>query len=508
MAIKSQKTLLIKNIGYNFLIQVCLLLLFMITTPIVIHGLGNEAYGILSIVLVIVGYFGFLDLGMTQASVKFLSEHLARGEKKQVYQVVSTSIFTNLVLGVLGGILIALFAPLFAEKIFKVSPSFQDEAKLAFYIFAVGFPAVLIQGTLQAIPTAFQRFDIINIINGIAGTLQALGAMTLVLLGFGLREVVISYLIVRILSASFYLFILHNLLPDFQLRPMWHRPTFVRLIHFGGWVLVSTLVGPLMVNFDRVFIGSLLSVVAVTYYVVPYGMVSKLGIIYGSAMPVLFPAFSERAALPDKASFKSLLLRSTEFLLVTLTPLVLIVIVFAGEILKVWMGADFAQRSAVVAQILAFTILVNGFATIPYTAVQGAGRPDITAKFHLIELPVYIGLCLLLIPLLGINGAALAWAIRATMDVSLLFYFAKKLTSLKLQEIFSNSFKLKFSIVLVFGLSLFLIKTFIFNIAICGALILVSLAFYAIGLWLYGLNETDKSFFIGFKSRLFKRVTQ
>jgi len=464
MAIKSQGSLLIKNTGYNFFTQVVLLLLFMITTPIVVHGLGDEAYGIISMVLVLVGYFSFLDLGMSQATVKFISEHLAKGEEKETRQIVSTSIFTNLALGIFGGILIALFTPLLVEKIFKVSPLFQNEAKLAFYIFAVGFPFVLIQGTLQAIPTAFQRFDIINIINGIAAALQALIAMILVLFGFGIREVVILYLVVRIFSSSFYLFILFKLLPNIQLRPMWHKPIFLKLLNFGGWILVSYIVGPLMVNFDRIFIGSLLSVAAVTYYVVPFGLVSKLGIIHNSAAPVLYSAFSERSTLPDKTSFNNLFLRSTNFLFIVLTPIVLIFVVFSGEILKLWMGQDFALKSTVVAQVLAFAILVNGFATIPYVALQGVGRPDITGKLHLIELPAYIGLCLLLIPLLGINGAALAWTIRVTMDMGMLFYFAKKLTNLKFQEIIPNSFKLKFTIILVFGLSLFLIKTFIFSV--------------------------------------------
>ncbi len=140
-------SLLVKNIGLNFFTQIWLLLLFMVTTPIVVHGLGYEAYGIMSLVLVLVGYFSFFDLGMSQATVKFVSEHLARGEKNQVHQVVSTSIFTNFVLGILGGILIALLTPLFAEKIFRVSPFLQGDAKLSFYILAIGFPAILIQGT-------------------------------------------------------------------------------------------------------------------------------------------------------------------------------------------------------------------------------------------------------------------------------------------------------------------------------------------------------------------------
>ena len=37
---------LIKNTFWNFFTQVWLILIFMVTTPIVVHNLGDEAYGI------------------------------------------------------------------------------------------------------------------------------------------------------------------------------------------------------------------------------------------------------------------------------------------------------------------------------------------------------------------------------------------------------------------------------------------------------------------------------
>jgi O-antigen/teichoic acid export membrane protein len=329
--------------------------------------------------------------------------------------------------------------------------------------------------------------------------------MGLVLLGFGIKEVVVSYLIIRILSALVYSFILFKLLPDIQLRPMWHRSTFPKLIHFGGWILISALVGPLMVNFDRILIGSLLSVTAVTYYVVPYGMVSKLGIIHGSAVPVLFPAFSSRGALSDKTSLQNLFMRSVNLLIIVMLPFVFIIFIFAGEILKIWMGLEFAQRSTIVAQILTFAVLINGLATIPYTTIQGLGRPDLTAKFHLIEIPIYIGLCLFLIPLYGINGVALAWAIRVSIDAILLFWSAKRIAGLSIRSLFSNEFVRGLVLGTGFGVIMFWIRSFTDQVLTQGILIAISLGFYILIIWRYGLDEVDRSAFVRVKSGLFKK---
>jgi O-antigen/teichoic acid export membrane protein len=65
--------------------------------------------------------------------------------------------------------------------------------------------------------------------------------------------------------------------------------------------------------------------------------------------------------------------------------------------------------------------LWNCFAFVPLALLQGIGRPDLPAKFYLLELPLYVGAAWFLIPKLGIAGAALAWALRVALDAVLLF---------------------------------------------------------------------------------------
>ena len=71
-------------------------------------------------------------------------------------------------------------------------------------------------------------------------------------------------------------------------------------------------------------------------------------------------------------------------------------------------------------QILAAGFLVNSLAIIPAAFLQGTGRPDIPAKFHLLELPIHVVLSWLLITRWGIAGAAMAWTSRVTLDALLL----------------------------------------------------------------------------------------
>jgi len=54
------------------------------------------------------------------------------------------------------------------------------------------------------------------------------------------------------------------------------------------------------------------------------------------------------------------------------------------------------------------------------------GRPDLTAKLHLIELPVYLTALVVLTKRYGVEGAAIAWSGRCALDMVLLFIAVRR----------------------------------------------------------------------------------
>jgi O-antigen/teichoic acid export membrane protein len=102
------------------------------------------------------------------------------------------------------------------------------------------------------------------------------------------------------------------------------------------------------------------------------------------------------------------------------------------------LGPAFAEESTLVLQILAVGVLINSLAHTPYSLVQVLGRPDLTAKFHLAELPLHVLLSWWLISLWGTTGAALAWSIRVAVDALLLFVASYHLASLPVRSLVSD----------------------------------------------------------------------
>jgi O-antigen/teichoic acid export membrane protein len=400
------------------------------TIPFVIRGLGSARFGVLALAWAVLGYFGVFDLGIGRAATKFVAEALGRNEAHHVPAIGWSALRAQLLLGTIGGIVLAVLAGPLVTRVLTVPADLTGEALASFYQLSPAIPLVLVSGSLRGMLEAAHRFDLVNAVkvpfSSANSLLPALGVM----LGWHLPGIVALLVGARLLAAIIWFLLCVHVFPGMARSAPAQRARLKTLVEFGGWVTVSSIVSPLLVYLDRFMIGSILSMAAVTYYSAPYEMVTRLLVIPGSLAATLFPTFSALTADPQHRGVGPLAARSIKYILITLGPIVVLTMVFAPDIIRLWLGAAMEEHSSGALRILALGVLFNAIAQIPYTLVQATGRPDLTAKFHLVELPIHATLVWLLITRWGIVGAAAAWSIRAAFDTGLLFAASGKVSSL------------------------------------------------------------------------------
>jgi O-antigen/teichoic acid export membrane protein len=91
-------------------------------------------------------------------------------------------------------------------------------------------------------------------------------------------------------------------------------------------------------------------------------------------------------------------------------------------------GAEFATHSTAVLRWLAYGVLLNSLAQIPFAYLQAAGRADLTARLHLIEAPLYVLGLWWAIRIGGVEGAAIAWTLRVAVDALVLFALTRRVS--------------------------------------------------------------------------------
>ncbi|MDZ7344461.1 MAG: oligosaccharide flippase family protein, partial [candidate division KSB1 bacterium] len=280
---------------------------------------------------------------------------------------------------------------------------------------------------------------------------------------------------------------------------------FAKLFAFGGWVSVSQILTPLLVYVDRIFIGAFLSLSAVAYYTVQQEVLLRLLIIPQSIATTLYPAFSEHSARhPDGSQTERVYFRSLNYIILLMLPIVVVFFVYAENILRLWVGEEYAANSASVMQVFALGLFFNALAQIPFTALHAYGYPEVTAKFHLYELPLTVGLNLTLIPWLGIIGAALTWSTRVLVDTVLLFVFFHKHVGQSYQALtrhLPERSALVYSLPFVACLS----ALFVDHASIKLFVMAVFAVLYVLGIWVYGFDDTDRKFFFQLCAKMFRR---
>jgi O-antigen/teichoic acid export membrane protein len=463
-----------------------------LTIPYIIRGLGTDGYGILSIAWMVLGYFSIFDLGLSRATVKFVAEHLSPDKIHKVPELVWTSLGLLILLGCAGGLLVAAFVPLAVTHYFKMPASFVGEARTALFILAASMPVILGNDALRGVLEATQRFDLVNYVKMPASICFYLAAAAAIPFGIGVVGIVSLLVLIRLTTAFIYLGLCFRIIPGLRGNLRISREAMRPLTVYGGWIMVTNTISPIFGYLERFLIASALSVSMLTYYSAPFDLISKIIIFPASITPALFPYFSYHGSRGGTV-VSDMTSRSLKYLLLVMPPAIAVFFFFANDILRLWLGPQFAAQSTGVMQIIAVVFFLNAFAMVPFTSVQALGRPDLKAILDMIALPTYAFACWFLLKHMGLNGAALAKLFITVVDCTFLFGFAHKLKAFSLRDCVSGSLGRTFLLSGGLFVTVFWAHLIHAKVLVSLVILMICFAVYAMLFWFLAMDANEKS---------------
>jgi O-antigen/teichoic acid export membrane protein len=416
----------ISNAIYNLIPQIWFLLLTVFTTPFVLHRLGVDAYGILSIVTIVAGYLAFLDLGLNSAVIKFIAAHDAKGESSEIRRVIQTAMSVFILMALAAAALLYVFSGSLA-RILQTPGSMQPAAVLALRLSAVSFGVNLVMGVFSAVPRALQRFDLVNALNLILGTLQILGTVLLLISGFHLQSVIVWGCALSGISLITYIIIAKRLVPMMSLRPRFDPEKFRELFKFSGFVMASNFTGVAAAHSEKLILGGMAPIAQVTYYAVPFNLASRvLNLIPNNLFSVLFPAFAAMGVTDKQETIREAYTRAFKFIFLAVAPISVLMGAFGSDLLRLWIDADMGTYGGPVLAVLAVAILINAPAWVSVTVGQSLGRPALVAASQMIHLLALIVSGVILVPRYGAFGAGLAWLAGNAIGIPVLVFLVNR----------------------------------------------------------------------------------
>ncbi|HEV3426781.1 MAG TPA: flippase [Paraburkholderia sp.] len=408
-----------RSATFNFVGGILPMLIAFVTTPIYLHHIGAARYGVLAIVWMVQGYFGFLDLGLSSATSNRVAQ-LSGSTPSERESVLWTALITNASLGVAGGLfLYALLRMLIGQ--FDMGPALTAELMPALPCVACLVPLSNLISVFNGAMIGRERFGTLNAVQTpvtLMYQLVPLGAA--LLFGPSLHYLVYGTLVAGVAALTLNAVVVWRIFPlRFAGGP--RRKLVGKLLSYGAWISVTSLAQPLLETADRLMIGSALGPQAVTWYQVPFNLAGRVKLLPSVLTRTLFP----RLSALDPASAAELSANTIRGLAAALTPMIVFGVFLMQPFLTLWVGREFVSHATSVGETILLGVWINSLASIVACHLQATGRPGVVARFQAYEMLPFFALLWWAMHSFGVLGAALAWSARCLLDSVLLFGAAR-----------------------------------------------------------------------------------
>jgi len=254
------------------------LLVGLVTTPILVRGLGESLFGIWQVLGQLLGYLSATDGRPTDALRLVVSNRAALDDGSTMRRHVGSALIIWLLflpLAIAAGAVLIWLAPTFT----KVSPALAGTVRFAAALLVIQF----LLAVLSAVPEAVLKGANLGYRRmGLQATLQILGgvfAVGAVYLGLGLVGLSLAQVLLAIVTATCFWLLARRYVSWFGVaRP--RAPEVRSLVRTSAWLAVGDLIAKLLVASDVVILGAVLSPAAATPYVLTgYASRTAMGIL-------------------------------------------------------------------------------------------------------------------------------------------------------------------------------------------------------------------------------------
>lgn len=394
-------TLLIVNVAVAFYLM-----------PFIIYSVGDRWYGMWTLVGTFMGYYGFLDLGLSIATQRFLAGALGRSDAKEVNQLFTTSLAVMLFLGLIAMLMtgvIAWSAPLFFDN-----PSEIRVFRIVILLMAINVGLSFAMAPINGLITGQLRFDLATYIE--FGKLLLRTGLIVYFISHNYSIIALAAVALTVDFAGGLAKLLQarRLFPQLHVQRRAFTPRRVReLLGYGTKTFVNQVADLMRFELSHLIIAGFINLSAVTLFNIAAQLVSYFRQLMSALMGVLVPLYRRYQVADNHAAVRKTYYFTSKIAALLTTMAAGATIILGHAFMLRWMGADYIEAY----WLLAIMIVPMAFfvAQSPAnTLIYGLGSVGPLARFSIVEAATNVVLSIALVGPYGLTGVALGTAIPLT----------------------------------------------------------------------------------------------
>ncbi len=397
-----------RNILANFLGRGWSSIIFIIFTPIYIHLLGMEAYGL-------IGFFGtlqatlfLLDFGLSMSLTRELARLSVSSATSLMRDTLRTLEVMYWLLAISMLLLLFLIAPFIAGYWLNSSAFSTEELEYIVILMgvalAVQFPNNLYASGLYGL----QKQVLANSLSMIFVTVRFAGAALILWLYSPSIELFFAWhLSIAFIQSVVTGTILWRSLPSAAGRPRFQWAIIKGLFSFAAGMGGIGLVNTLFSQADKVILSALLPLEYFGYYVLAATIAMGLFMFITPIYSALFPRLTQLIEDRNELNLQKTYHRGCQIIAVITIPVFCSIAFFSYDVMYIWTGEQLiANESFMLLSLLVLSVLFNGMMSMPMALQLAYGTVSLLLRLRLIMLVFLLALLMLVVPVYGTVGAA------------------------------------------------------------------------------------------------------
>lgn len=413
-----------KNIFFSLISNLLPLISAIFFFPDILKLLGNQSLSLFILSWALINIASIGDFGISKTITKGIAEDLVPN------QYLIASMYVVIILSILTALLIFFSSTFVVNNILKVTKPHQVDLINSFRLIAFFIPLIIHTNFLRSILDGRQLFISSSVMRAFFGFGFFAAPYFALKIENSLIAVVISHMILRFVYWLAHLIILKKTIYQ-KISPKNIKfKKLIKIISYGTWISISNIVTPALTYIDRFIIVIILGEASLSYYVMPFEIITKLLVIPAAIGTVLYAAFPKR----KNGSFDTIFSKGFFYTFILVYPPCVLLGLFSKEWIGLWLNNQFTLEMAKNASWIALGVLFNSLAQILFAKIQAKGHAKWSAKLHISQIIPFIFILVAATHYYGIVGAAFSWFFRILIDSICLLYMVKKIDKLDYLE--------------------------------------------------------------------------
>lgn len=410
-------------------------------SPFLVHTLGKEQYGIWALVLSVIAYSSFLDVGMKQSLARFIPKYYATKDFQNLNEILNSSSLIYRISGTMVIPFVLLVAFVFIDS-FNIPSELLEITRIVLIIIGLR-QAFFFYFTTQTAIGPFHRYDIANAIDILFEVLRALTIVYFLKIGYGLIALAIITILSTLIKIVARSTAQRKLIPEIKYKFSFIKRDKVKeLLNYSSISFLIVVCWIIIFNSDNVVIGIFLTTTDITYFSIAATLVNYLRALISSIGVPLVPAISHLDAISDMKEIVSMFYKIMKYLYFLCTGVCLLILFYGGEFIYLWMGTEFTTTVNIL-NILIVPACIYLPQMMANSVLLGISRHKSLFYILLLEMLSNIMLSLILLNFFGVYGVAFGTAVPQLIIYIFIYpYIFNKIIEGNLISFYMNSLKM------------------------------------------------------------------